>query len=42
MTILNIKKGLPNNYHITKLKNYGLDEKGGKNKTPILFTSSGS
>ncbi len=35
MTISNIKNGLPNHYHITKLNNYGLDEKGGKNKTPI-------
>jgi hypothetical protein len=35
MSISNIKNGLPNNYHITKLNNYGWDEKRGKNKTPI-------
>lgn len=35
MTISNIKNGLPNSYHITKLNNYGLDEEGGKNKTAI-------
>jgi hypothetical protein len=35
MTISNIKNGLPNNYHITKLNNYGLDEKGRKFKTSI-------
>jgi hypothetical protein len=35
ITISNIKNGLLNHYHTTKLNNHGLDEKGGKNKTPI-------
>jgi hypothetical protein len=34
MSISNIKNGLPNNYHITKLNNYGWDEKGEKIKPP--------